>query len=55
MVDFCTYSLLPVWVQMAKRKGALTFGKTNKTYKHIELMSFQYVKSVVNFIQDKCK
>ena len=41
--------------QMAKRKGTLAFKGSNKTYKHKELMSFQHVRSVVNFIPDKCE
>ena len=45
-----------VMLQIAKRKCTLSFGKgTNKMYKHIELVPFQYVQSVVNFIQDKCE
>ena len=41
-------------VQLTKRKGALKFGKgTNKTYRHIELMYFRYIRSVFNFDKRK--
>ena len=46
---------MSVVVKMAKRRGTLGFKGTNKIYKHKELMSFQHVRSIVNFIQDKCE
>ena len=46
---------MSVVVKMAKRRGTLGFKGTNKMYKHIEQMSFQHIRSVVNFIQDKCE